>query len=108
MDESLEVITSDPDCEYEKTLNFSISDLEPRVATPSILGNIKPAKDFGGRPAQRAELGSHGGTHLEDFRQTVKILKGRKLTPEVKFNAVSSNRETSEWCLRKGTVETFH
>ena len=91
-DEPFEVITSDPDCEYEKVLSFDISDLEPQVAASPTLGNVKPAEGFGGRPVQWAELGGHGGARLEDFRQAAEILKGRKLAPEVKFNAVPSSK----------------
>ena len=107
-DEPFEVITSDPDCEYEKVLSFDISDLEPQVAASPTLGNVKPAEGFGGRPVQWAELGGHGGARLEDFRQAAEILKGRKLAPEVKFNAVPSSRETFEQCLKEGIVEIFH
>ncbi len=106
-DQPFDVVTSDPDCEYEERREYDISGLKPQVAASPTLGNVKPVGEFAGRPVQWAELGGHGGGRLEDFRLAAKILKGRKIAPGVKFNAVPSSREVFAEACREGLVETL-
>ncbi len=102
-----EVVTSDPDCEYEAVWKYEISDLEPQVAASPTLGNVKPVGEFAGRPIQWAELGGHGGGRIEDIRQAARILKDRKLAPGVKFNVVPSSREVFLEACHEGLVEVM-
>lgn len=106
--EPFDLVTSDPDSDYEKILSYDISSLEPQVAASPTLGNVKSVEKFAGKPIQWAELGGHGGARIEDFRLAAQILKGRKLAPAVKFNAVPGSRETFEQCIQEGIVEIFH
>lgn len=104
-DEPFEPLYSDPDCEYEKTLCFDVSELEPMVAASPTLGNVKPVGEFAGAPLQWAELGGHGGARIEDFRMAAEVLKGRHIAPGVKFNCVPSSREVFQQCLDEGIVD---
>ena len=105
--QEFEPVYSDPNCEYETIWDYEISDLEPQVAASPTLGNVKPVGEFAGKPIQWAELGGHGGGRIEDFREAARILKGRKLAPGVKFNAVPSSREVFTQALQEGIVETM-
>lgn len=107
-DKPFDVITSDPECEYEKVWDYDISALEPQVAASPTLGNVKPVGDFAGAPVQWAELGGHGGGRLEDIRQAAQILRGRKIASGVKFNIVPSSREVFAEACREGLVELLH
>ena len=107
-DKPFDIVISDQDCEYEKTLSYDISELEPQVAASPTLGNVKSVGEFAGRPVQWAELGGHGGGRIEDFRMAAEILKGRHIAQGIKFNAVPSSRETFQKCIDEGIVEIFH
>jgi homoaconitate hydratase family protein len=107
-DEPFDLVTSDPDCDYVKTLEYDISDLEPQVAASPTLGNVKPVEEFAGRSIQWAELGGHGGGRIEDIREAARILRGRKIAPGVKFNVVPSSREVFTEACREGLVEILH
>jgi len=107
-DKPFDLVTSDPDYDYVKTLEYDISELEPQVAASPTLGNVKPVGEFAGAPIQWAELGGHGGGRIEDIRQAAKILKGRKIAPGVKFNIVPSSRQVFTEACREGLVEILH
>lgn len=106
-DKPFEIYTSDADSQYEKVMSYDISDLEPQVAASPTLGNVKPVHEFAGKPVQWAELGGHGGARIDDFRQAAAVLKGRKLAPGVKFNAVPSSREVFDQCLEEGIIKVL-
>jgi len=50
------IIKSDADAEFEKIINYNISDLEPQVACPHTVDNVKPVSKVAG-PC----LGAHEG-----------------------------------------------
>ncbi len=107
-DEPFDLVTSDPDGEYEAVWEYDISELEPQVAASPTLGNVKPVGEFAGAPVQWAELGGHGGGRLEDIRQAAEILRGRKIAPGVKFNVVPSSRTVFAEACREGLVDVLH
>ncbi len=107
-EEPYEVVHGDPDREYEAVWQYDVSDLEPQVACPPTVGNVKPVREVAGTPIQWAELGGHGGCRLEDIRLAARILRGRRKHPEVKFNIVPSSRAVFRQALREGLVEVLH
>lgn len=103
-----DVVQSDSADECEATWEYDFSDLEPQVAASPTLGNVKPVGEFAGSPVQWAELGGHGGGRIEDIRQAVQILAGKKIAAGVKFNVVPSSREVFSEACREGYVQTLH
>lgn len=103
-----DVVRGDPDRRYEAVWEWEISDLEPQVACPPTVGNVRPVGDVAGAPIQWAELGGHGGGRLEDIRMASRILRGRKVAPGVKFNLVPSSRAVFTQAAREGLVESLH
>ncbi|HUG51231.1 MAG TPA: aconitase family protein, partial [Terrimesophilobacter sp.] len=87
---------------------FDVSELDPQVACPPTVGNIKPIDAIVGTPVQFAELGGHGGGRIEDIRMAAEVLRGRRVHPDVLFNIVPSSREVFSEALRAGLVEELH
>jgi 3-isopropylmalate/(R)-2-methylmalate dehydratase large subunit len=87
---------------------FDVSALDPQVACPPTVGNIKPIDAIVGTPVQFAELGGHGGGRIEDIRMAAEVLRGRRVHPDVLFNIVPSSREVFSEALRAGLVEELH
>jgi homoaconitase/3-isopropylmalate dehydratase large subunit len=104
-DRPFEVLCSDPGTRYEDVLDWDVGELEPQVACPPTVGNVKPVGDAAGAPIQWAELGGHGGGRLEDFRMADRILAGRHIAPGVKLNLVPSSRTVFAEALAEGLVD---
>ena len=92
----------------EDVRRFDASDLPPQVAAPPTVGNVHPVDDVVGTPVQWAELGGHGGGRLEDFILAAKVLRGRRIHPDVKLNLVPGNREVFRQALELGLVADLH
>jgi 3-isopropylmalate/(R)-2-methylmalate dehydratase large subunit len=94
--------------EAERVLRFDVGEVDPQIACPPTVGNVKPVTSVIGQPLGWAELGGHGGGRLEDIRIAAKLLAGRRVHPSVRFNIVPSSREVFTEALREGLVARLH
>ena len=94
--------------EAESVLRFDVGDLEPQVACPPTVGDVRPVAGLAGHPVQWAELGGHGGGRLEDIAAAARVLDGRRVHPRVRFNIVPSSREVFAEAVRAGLVLALH
>lgn len=94
--------------EAAKVLKFDVGEVEPQIACPPTVGNVKPVSAIAGKPLGWAELGGHGGGRLEDIRIAAEILDGRRVHPSVRFNIVPSSREVFSEALSEGLVAALH
>ncbi|MEM0359556.1 MAG: 3-isopropylmalate dehydratase large subunit [Candidatus Hadarchaeales archaeon] len=100
-----EEIRSDPDAEYAEERIYSLSKLEPQVACPHRVDNVKPVREVEGKEIDQAFLGSCTNGRTEDLLEAAKILKGRKIHPRVRMLVVPASRETYLEALKLGIIE---
>ena len=72
-----EMLTNDPGGKYEKVVDIDVSTLEPQVACPPTVGNVKPIGEAAGIEIQLAEIGGSTGGRLCDIRVLAERLKGK-------------------------------
>lgn len=100
-------IMPDPDANYEKVIEINASDLEPVVAAPHTVDNVKPIKEVEGTLIQQAFLGTCTNSRTEDWRIATQMLKGRKIHPNVRFLVLPASRKIYVQALKEGLVEIF-
>lgn len=93
---------------FEDVWRFDVSGIEPQVACPPTVGNVKAVGEVAGTPVQWAELGGHGGGRLEDFALAAEVLRGRGKHPDVRLNLVPSSRDVFAEAARSGLLEALH
>jgi 3-isopropylmalate dehydratase large subunit len=98
---------SDPDVVYDQTVTFDINDLEPMVACPHTMDNISPVKEVEGVKVHQAFIGSCTGGRYEDLEAAARILKGRKVHPDVKAILSPTSKEIFSRMVRTGLYEIF-
>jgi 3-isopropylmalate/(R)-2-methylmalate dehydratase large subunit len=101
------VLASDPDASYEKTLEVNLDKLEPQVACPHSVDNVKPVKDVEGTRIDQAFLGSCTNGRLEDFELAAKFLDGRKVAKNVRLIVTPASQEVYMQALKRGLFEVF-
>ena len=101
------IFKSDADAEYEETFNFEVDTLEPQVAVPYSVDNVKPVSEVGDVEVDQAFLGSCTNGRLEDLRMAASILKGRRVKKYVRMLVVPASQEVYLQALREGLVEIF-
>lgn len=102
-----ESLKSDNDAKYEKTVNVDVSELEPQVACPSSVDNVKPVSKIGDVPINQAFIGSCTNGRLEDLQIAARIMKGKKVKTGVRALVIPASQEVYAQALKEGLVEIF-
>jgi 3-isopropylmalate/(R)-2-methylmalate dehydratase large subunit len=105
--EKFKPLSADPDAVYEKTLQFNVNALEPMVACPHFVDNVKPVREVGSIAAQQVFIGTSTNGRLEDFQQAASILKGKNVAPGVRLLITPGSRKVLLDGLSDGTFQTL-
>ncbi len=105
--QSYEPILSDSDAAFEKEYQFEVSKLEPQVACPHNVDNVKPVSEVKGIKIDQVVLGSCTNGRLDDLEIAAKILKGKKVNPSVRMLVLPATRNIYSQAMKKGYLKTF-
>lgn len=100
-------LKSDMDARYEKTVEIDVEDLEPQVACPSSVDNVKPISKVGDIEINQAFVGSCTNGRIEDMRIAAQIMKGKKVKQGVRALVIPASQEVYAQALKEGLVEVF-
>ena len=98
---------SDADAKYEKTIDIDVSNLEPQIACPSSVDNVKPISKVGTVEINQAFVGSCTNGRLEDLRIAAQIMRGKKVKSGVRALVIPASQEVYAQALKEGLVEVF-
>ena len=104
---SFRILGSDHDAAYEQTVEVDISKLEPQVACPDSVDNVKLAKEVEGTEINQAFIGSCTNGRLEDLEVAAEFLKGRKVPKDVRLLITPASQEVYLEALKRGLFEIF-
>jgi 3-isopropylmalate/(R)-2-methylmalate dehydratase large subunit len=105
--EPFKPLTSESNAKYEKTIDVDVSGLEPQVACPHSVDNVKPISEVEGTKINQAFIGSCTNGRVEDLRLAAEIIKGRKVNSDVRLLITPASQEVYIEALREGLLETF-
>ncbi len=98
---------SDADAKYEKIIKIDVSELEPQVACPNSVDNVKPISKVGDVEINQAFIGSCTNGRIEDLRIGAQILKGKKVKRGVRALVIPASQEVYAQALKEGLMEIF-
>jgi 3-isopropylmalate/(R)-2-methylmalate dehydratase large subunit len=99
-------VYSDKGAEFSETFEYDAKEIAPTVAEPFLPENAKPAADVSVRIDQ-AYLGSCTNGRIEDMRAAAKILKGRKVHPDVRMIVVPASTDVQQQMIKEGLTDVF-
>jgi len=102
-----EIVLPDDDAVYEKSLEIDVSDLEPQIACPHAVDNVKPIGKVKGIKIHQALIGSCTNGRLEDLGVAAKILNHKRVHPDVRLLVIPASWEIYLEAMKKGYLETF-
>ena len=101
------VFDSDPDAEFAAVYDINLSEIKPIVAKPHFVDNVVPAVECKGVKIDEAFLGSCNNGRIEDLRVGAALIKGRKVSPEVRFLVVPASRSVYLQAMKEGLLDIF-
>ena len=100
-------LQSDKDAVYERTVEFDVSKMEPQVACPSSVDNVKPISEVGNVPIEQAFIGSCTNGRIEDLRLAAEVIKGKRVKDGVRALVIPASQEVYRQALNEGLMEIF-
>ncbi len=103
----LDALKSNPDAAYSQTVEIDVSNMEPQVACPSSVDNVKPVSKVGNVKIDQAFIGSCTNGRLEDLQLAAKIMKGKKVADGVRALVIPASQEIYMQADKEGLLQIF-
>ena len=101
------MLSADSDAAYEATHGVDVSGLEPQVACPHSVDNVRPVGEVAGTAVNQAVLGSCTNGRYEDLELAAEILEGRSVDPFTRLYVYPASREVYLNAMESGVLKTL-
>jgi len=98
---------SDADAVYDSELNIDVSNLEPIVTFGYKPDQVKPISEIAGATVDQIYIGSCTNGRLEDLRIAARILKGKKIAPNVRGILSPATPAIYQAAIKEGLIDIF-
>ncbi|RME76083.1 MAG: 3-isopropylmalate dehydratase large subunit [Chloroflexi bacterium] len=102
-----EAVAPDPDAVYAAEYRFNAAEIEPQIACPHTVDNVRPLSAVAGTKVDQAFLGTCTNGRLEDIAAAAAVIKGRRVAPGVRLVVIPASAEVYLQALRAGYLETL-
>ena len=98
---------SDSDATYKSVVDIDVNNLEPQVAVPHSVDNVKPVSEVEGTELNQGFIGSCTNGRIEDLREAAKILKGKQIAKTIRLIVIPASLEIYLNAVKEGLVNIF-
>jgi len=103
----VEIFGPDPEAEYDQVIEIDVSRLEPLVACPHTVDNVKPVKKLGRVKVNQIVIGSCTNGRLDDLAIAARILRGQKIARGVRMLVFPASFRIYQQALQLGYLATL-
>lgn len=101
------IYEADEDAVYDQVIDINLSELSPTVAFPHLPENTRSIDDVGNIKIDQVVIGSCTNGRIEDMRIAAKILKNKKIHPDVRTIIIPATQKIYKQCITEGLAEIF-
>lgn len=98
---------SDSDAKYADIREYDVTNMEPMVALPHLPENTKSVSEVAGTAIDQVVIGSCTNGRIEDLEMAARLLKGKKVHPEIRLLVIPGTQEIYIEAMKRGYIETF-
>jgi 3-isopropylmalate/(R)-2-methylmalate dehydratase large subunit len=103
----VDLVTSDAGAVFERTIRVDVSKLEPLVACPHTVDNVKPVTAVAGRPVQQVVIGSCTNGRLDDLAEAADIVRGHRVADGTRMLVFPASARIYAEAMRLGYLADF-
>ncbi len=109
LEKELPLLQSDNDADYSRIITVNLESVEPYVAGPDTVKVITPVSEIAKKKVKidKAYLVSCVNSRLEDIAAAARIIKGKKVSPDVKFYVAAASSEVQAKAEEKSYWNTL-
>jgi len=100
-------VVPDSDAVYDRVIQIDVSDLEPQIACPHTVDNVKPVGTVAGTKVQQVVIGSCTNGRLDDLVAAAAILKGKSVARGTRMLVFPASGRIYQQAISKGLVADF-
>lgn len=97
-------LEADPDAPYDQVIEIDLRDLEPLIAQPSSPDHVVPVRTVAGRAVKQVCIGSCNNSSYMDLMSVAKMLKSKKIHPDVSLTITPGSKQVFEMIARNGAL----
>ena len=100
---------SDDDAQFAAVYDYDLSKIEPVVVRPDFVDNFALLKDVKKEKIaiDEAFVGSCNNGRIEDLRAAADVVKGKKVSPKVRFIVAPASKAVYIEALEEGVITTL-
>jgi 3-isopropylmalate/(R)-2-methylmalate dehydratase large subunit len=102
-----EIMKTDDDAQSLQTMKIDVSNLEPQIACPHHVDNVKSISEVEGINIDQVFLGSCTNGRLEDLRTAAQIIKDHHIAKNVRMLVIPASREIYTKAMDEGLLKIF-
>jgi 3-isopropylmalate/(R)-2-methylmalate dehydratase large subunit len=103
--EPLDLFGPDADAVYDDTVRIDAAQLEPQVACPHTVDNVKPIGEVLGTRVHQVVVGSCTNGRLDDLEVAARLLKGRRVADGTRMLVFPASWRIYHAAMAKGYLE---
>jgi 3-isopropylmalate/(R)-2-methylmalate dehydratase large subunit len=96
------LVHPDSDAIYEQSIDTDVSALEPQIACPHTVDNVKPIAQVSGTKIHQVVIGSCTNGRLDDIAAAAAVLKGKKVARGTRMLVFPASGRIYQEALEKG------
>lgn len=100
-------LAADKDAVYADELNIDATKLEPLIAYPHRVDNVKPVSEMAGMHLDQVCIGSCTNGRIEDLKVAAEILKGKQAHKDTRLVVYPASRQVLAEAIKLGYIETL-
>ena len=97
----------DDNATYSAIHRYAASQLEPFVACPHRVDNVKPLSQVRGTRVQQAFIGTCTNGRIEDLAAAAEILRGKKIARGTRLLVIPASSQVLSEAITRGYIQTF-
>ena len=97
----------DDNATYSAIHRYDASQLEPFVACPHRVDNVKPLSQVRGTRVQQAFIGTCTNGRIEDLAAVAEILRGKKIARGTRLLVIPASSQVLSEAMARGYIQTF-
>jgi 3-isopropylmalate/(R)-2-methylmalate dehydratase large subunit len=102
--DEIDLVHPDSDATYERTIGIDVSSLEPQIACPHTVDNVKPVATVSGTKVDQVVIGSCTNGRLDDIAVAATTLRGKKVARGTRMLVFPASGRIFQEALEKGYV----
>jgi 3-isopropylmalate/(R)-2-methylmalate dehydratase large subunit len=103
----VEPVVPDADAVYERVVTVDVSQLEPQIACPHTVDNVKPISAVAGVKVHQVVIGSCTNGRIDDLEAAAEIVRGKKVAQGTRMLVFPASSRVFQEALDRGYVSDF-